>query len=71
VTTSFIFSSGSEHSEAFVKYSETCAQISQILEIVERGSKILTGKDICEIESPFSRFMASYLARFAIIPDCF
>jgi hypothetical protein len=35
--------------------------MSQILYIDDLGSKILIGKEICEIDNPLSIFTASYL----------
>ena len=62
VTTHFNLSTGSFASAALIKKLGAPDQKSTILCILDRGSNILIGREIGEIESPLSKLIASCLA---------
>jgi len=62
---------GSVHSAAFLKCSEQCDQKSTMRWIEERGSKILIGSEMWEIDKPFNMLTANCLATFDKTPDYF
>jgi hypothetical protein len=70
VTTHFNRSTGSFASEAFVRKLGAPDQKSMILCMLDRGSNILIGSEICEIERPLNKFIASYLATAPSTPFC-
>ena len=69
--THFNLSKWSLVSAAFLKNFGAKVHISQILWIDDRGSNILIGRDMWEIESPFNKFTANYFATCAKTPFYF
>ena len=65
-----IRSTGSVQLAAAFKYIGAADQKSTMRWIEDRGSKILIGSEMCEIERPFSRFTASCFATLGSTPFC-
>lgn len=71
VMVNFSLSKWSSLRAAFLRYFYENVNKSQILYMVDLGSNILIGSDVCDIDSPFSMFTASYLITCERIPFYF
>ena len=71
VIVNFNLSNGSLFRAASLKYFAENVNKSQILYMVDLGSKILIGSDVCDIDCPFSMLTANYFRTCDKIPFCF
>ena len=71
VIVNFNLSNGSLFKAASLKNLAENVNKSQILYMVDLGSKILIGSDVCDIDSPFSMLTANYFSTCDRIPFCF